>query len=193
MSRPAAVAIVVAAVVLAAALAVVVVATTGDDGASEPAPPGSVRIERAVGGAPAPGDTAPAWSAPSLDGEGDVEWEAFLGRPIVLTIWSPACEVCGDELARLVDTMRFHPDITLVTVSTGGEGTASQDLLDAHGLAITVGLDDAAGTLRTGLGVGTLPTTSFVIADGTVLAAVEGPVDGLDAMLTALEDASPQD
>lgn len=193
-----------AAVIVAALVAVVV--TSGGGTVGEPSPAGSVTIARDAGPPLAPGETIPGWSAPALDGSGTLRWSDFLGGPIVLTIWAPWCPHCQAELPRLVETMRTHPDITLVTISTAVEQSTaftSAGYLEGEGLTFPVAVDDAALTLHGGLGVGGFPSTYFVTADGTVIQHVEGEIglrsDGsvdpsvLEGMLVALEDASPQD
>jgi thiol-disulfide isomerase/thioredoxin len=196
---------VVGAAVLAATLIAVVV-TLGGGTAGEPSPPGSVTIARDAGLALTPGETIPEWSAPALDGSGTIRWSEHLGGPIVLTIWAPWCPHCQVELPRLVEALRFHPDIELLTISTDVERSVaytSAGYLQDEGLSFPVAVDDAALTLHDGLGVTGYPSTYFVTADGTVIRHEEGEIglrsDGsvdpsvLDAMLAELEDASPQD
>jgi thiol-disulfide isomerase/thioredoxin len=198
--------LVLGAVVLAAAIVAVVVTAGGESSAAEPAPSGSVSIDHEPGPALQPGEAIPEWSAPALDGSGTMHWSDYLGGPIVLTVWAPWCPHCQAELPRLVERLRFHPDITLVTISTAVEQSTaftSQGYLDAEGLSFPVAVDDAALTLHDGLGVEGFPSTYFVTADGTVVRHEEGEIglqeDGsvdpsvLDDMLTELEDASPQD
>jgi thiol-disulfide isomerase/thioredoxin len=194
------------AAVIVALLVAVVVTSGGDGDGGEPAPPGSVTIDREPGPALQPGETIPSWSAPALDGSGTMRWEDQLGAPIVLTIWAPWCPHCQAELPRLVEALRTHPDIRLVTISTAVEQSTaftSQGYLDSEGLDFPVAVDDAELTLHDGLGVGGFPSTYFVTADGTVVNHVEGEIglqaDGsvdpsvLEGLLVELETASPQD
>jgi peroxiredoxin len=195
--------IIVAVGVGVVALAVVAWLLLGG-GVAEPSKAGTVAIARAGGPPLDPGLTIPVWSAPSLDGE-TLRWSEQLGGPIVLMVWSPSCATCAAQLAHMVEQLRTHPDVHLVTISTAYQpsGPSSQDVVDDAGVAPPVAIDDEAQTLRSGLGVDDLPTTYFVTADGTVAHRADVPLgilpDGhydptpLETLLTQLEDASPQD
>jgi hypothetical protein len=173
-------------------------------GVAEPSKAGTVAIARADGPPLDPGETIPAWSAPSLAGD-TLRWSEQLGGPIVLLVWSPSCATCSAQLGNMVQQLRTHTDVRLVTISTAYQpsGPSSQDVVDDIDPTPPVAIDDEAQTLRMGLGVDDLPTTFFVTADGTIVHRADVPLgilpDGhydptpFETLLTQLEDASPQD
>lgn len=184
-------------------IVVAVIATSGSGGdANEPSAEGTVSIEREPGPTLAAGEAIPDWSAPSLAGDGTIEWVDYVGKPTVLAVWAPWCPHCQAELPRLVDALQTHPDVQFVTISTAVEqgGTGSQEYLDSVELSMPVAVDDAETTLMQGLGVAGFPGTYFVNADGTVFTYVSGEIgllpDGtvdetvLDGMLGDLEAAN---
>jgi len=176
----------------AIALAVVIIAVVFRDGGTPAvSPAGSVSIDRASGPPIAVGDVVPGWAAPSLTGSGDVRWSDAAGRPTVLAVWAPWCPHCQAELPRLDAALEAYPSVGLVTVATaiGNQpGPTPQEYLDGGGLSFTVGVDDQADTIMTGLGVVSFPTTYYVAADGTVMDVTTGEVDPaqLDAILARL-------
>jgi thiol-disulfide isomerase/thioredoxin len=174
-----------------AAAVVFIAVVSRDDGAAPVAPVGSVSIDRASGPPLERGETVPGWVAPSLDGDGDVRWSDAVGRPTVLSVWAPWCPHCQAELPRLDAALEAYPAVGLVTVATAiGDqpGPTPQEYLDREGLSFTVGIDDAADTILTGLGVQSFPTTYYVTSDGTVMDVTTGEVDPaeLDAILAEL-------
>jgi thiol-disulfide isomerase/thioredoxin len=174
------------------ALAAVIIAVVfRDDGVVAVSPAGSVSIDRAPGSPLVVGDTVPGWAAPSLTGDGDVRWSDAVGRPTVLSVWAPWCPHCQAELPRLDAALARSPGVQLVTIATAiGDrpGPTPQEYLDGEGLSFTVGVDDEADTLMTGLGVSSFPMTYYVASDGTVMDVTTGEVDParLDQILATL-------
>lgn len=185
---------------LVAVLVAVAVLTSG--GSGEPSPTGAVSIARSSGPMLQAGDAVPDFSAPSLDGAGDVKWADFVGEPTVLAVWAPWCSHCQAELPRLSAAIEGHPAVQLVTITTAigdNPGPSPQGYLDSKGLDFVVAVDDEDKTLMQGLGVTSFPTVYFVGSDGNVVRAEQGEIgmlpDGsvdesvLESMLVELEQS----
>jgi thiol-disulfide isomerase/thioredoxin len=169
----------IAVAVVAVVLVVLALASTGSSGGTEPSPAGSVTIARASGALLQVGEAIPEWSAPALDGSGTMTWSSYLGKPTVLAIWAPWCPHCQVELPRLSAAVDARPEIQMVSVTTAiDQGTETPDgYMDDNNLSFPVAVDDAAGTLSKGLGVGSFPTTYFVDSAGNVVQATTGEID----------------
>jgi thiol-disulfide isomerase/thioredoxin len=173
------------------AIVILAVAFTGSSG-SGPSPAGSVTIAREPGPQLQPGEPIPEWSAPSLDGDGNVAWSDYVGSPTVFAIWAPWCQHCQAELPRLSAAVEQRPAVELVTVTTAVDrgGPAPQEYMDSRNLSFPVGVDDAAGTISSGVGVQAFPTTYYVDSNGNVVQITEGEVD--EAQLGAILDQLAQ-
>lgn len=170
------------------ALVLLALAFTGGDSGS-PSPEGSVTIagEPRTESIPV-GAAIPEWSAPSLDGAGDIAWSDYVGAPTVFAIWAPWCQHCQAELPRLAAAVEARQGMQLVTVTTalGRGGPSPQEYMDSRDLSFPVGVDDAAGTISSGVGVAAFPTTYYVDSNGNVVTFTEGEVD--EAQLSSILD-----
>jgi thiol-disulfide isomerase/thioredoxin len=173
------------------ALVILALAFTGSSG-SGPSPEGSVTIAREAGAQLQPGEPIPEWSAPSLDGNGNLAWSDYVGAPTVFAIWAPWCQHCQAELPRLSAAVEQRPAVQLVTVTTAVDrgGPAPQEYLDSRNLDFPVAVDDAAGTISAGVGVQAFPTTYYVDSNGNVVQVTEGEVD--EAQLATILDQLAQ-
>jgi thiol-disulfide isomerase/thioredoxin len=127
--------------------------------------PARVSIDRAAGAALQPGEDLPAFSAPSLDGNGSVAWSTFEGSPAVIAIWAPWCPHCQVELPRLASALQDHPSVRLVTIVTaiGQEpGPQPEQYMSDESLSFPVAVDDTDLSLLNGMGVQSFPTTYYV-------------------------------
>lgn len=175
----------------AVAIVILAVAFGGSSG-SGPSPAGSVTIAREPGPQLQPGEPIPEWSAPSLDGDGNITWSDYVGSPTVFAIWAPWCQHCQAELPRLSAAVEQRPAIELVTVTTalGQGGPSPQEYMDSRNLSFPVGVDDGAGTISAGVGLEAFPTTYYVDSNGNVVQMTEGEVD--EAQLAAILDQLAQ-
>lgn len=173
------------------ALVILALAFRGSSG-SGPSPEGSVTIARDAGPQLQPGEAIPEWSAPSLDGDGNLTWSDYVGAPTVFAIWAPWCQHCQAELPRLSAAVEQRPAVQLVTVTTAVDrgGPAPQEYMDSRNLTFPVAVDDAAGTISSGVGVQAFPTTYYVDSNGNVVQVTEGEVD--EAQLATILDQLAQ-
>jgi cytochrome c biogenesis protein CcmG/thiol:disulfide interchange protein DsbE len=182
---------------VAAVVGLVVVAAVllsgGDEGSdgSGAAPAQAVTIDRATGPELTPGDLAPSFSAPGLDG-GTVAWSDVQGSPTVLVVWASWCPHCQVELPILVPATQARTGIELISVTTAigqNPGPTPSDFLADEGLTLATAVDDDAGTLAQGLGVTGFPTVYYVDATGTVVNVTvgESSAGAIEANLDALQ------
>lgn len=176
----------VGGVVLIGAVVLAVVLLMGDEGndgsagGGDVSTTGEVTVEGMPRSAPLqPGEQVPSFTAPGLTG-GTVAWDDYVGDPAVLTVWAAWCPHCQAELPVLDRVMQDYPDVGLITVVTamGAQpGPTPEQYMQENDLEFPVAVDDANGTLATGLGVTGFPTLYFANPDGTVALELGGEVD----------------
>lgn len=129
--------------------------------------------------AQAPGDTAPAFTLRTLDGD-SVRLSDFLGHPVVVNFWGTWCPPCRDEIPLLVEAYRIHQGDSLVILGVNGRDqelstrVVQRFVADLH-VTFPILLDEK-GRVRRHYRLRALPTTVFVAADGTVRAVNFGPL-----------------
>ena len=125
-------------------------------------------------GAPAPGDRAPAFSAPLLEGEGSFALERVSGRPVLLNFWASWCAPCKDEAPYLRRAHQIYGDrVEFVGIDVKDSRSDAIAFARRHGLDYTHVRDTGAIYSTYGL---TGQPESFLIDDqGVVLEHVPGP------------------
>jgi cytochrome c biogenesis protein CcmG, thiol:disulfide interchange protein DsbE len=139
----------------------------------------------ALANPPLLGKTAPRLAIKTQGGEQVRVWQ-LQGKPVVLNFWASWCAPCLQELPVLSNGSNAHPDIAFVGAdnqdTTGG--FESFELQHVHPYP--------AGPIVEGsyqsYGVGGLPATFFIDAQGLVTASFTGPLDArtLDRYLTLI-------
>lgn len=129
--------------------------------------------------AQAPGDSAPAFTLKSLDGD-PVSLAQFKGHPVVLNFWGTWCPPCRDEIPLLVEVYRANRDTGLVILAVNGRDQetstrAVRKFAEEFQISFPVLLDES-GKVRKRYRLVGLPTTVFVGADGIVRAVNIGPL-----------------
>jgi peroxiredoxin len=122
------------------------------------------------------GDPVPPFVAPGLRG-GFVRWRDREGSPTVLVVWAAWCPYCQRLLPALARVAPDFPDVRVLTVTTSigrRPGPTPQELVERHGLAFPVAVDDADNALARALGVSRYPTVYWVGRDGAVRGVSEG-------------------
>jgi cytochrome c biogenesis protein CcmG, thiol:disulfide interchange protein DsbE len=134
----------------------------------------SVTIERST--IPEPGDPAPEFSAPLLEGDGTLALSELRGRPLVLNFWASWCVPCKDEAPLLKGAHeQFGKRVEFVGV----------DIKDARSSALAFArrydLDylhvrDENGAIYADYGLTGQPETFFIDGEGEIVEHVNGPV-----------------
>jgi cytochrome c biogenesis protein CcmG/thiol:disulfide interchange protein DsbE len=136
-----------------------------------------------TGGPPRPGDPAPAFSAPLLEGEGTLALDDLAGRPVVLNFWASWCAPCRDEAPMLKKAhAEFGDEVAFVGVNIRDGKTAALDFLDEYGLEYP-DVRDEGGRIARSYGLTGQPETFFISHDGIVVEHLNGPVPSEDVLL----------
>jgi len=126
---------------------------------------------------PQPGDPAPAFEAPLLDGSGTLALEQLRGRPVVLNFWASWCEPCEDEAPLLADAHdRYGDEIAFVGVNI------KDALSDARAFDTRFALEypdvrDESGKIFRDYGLTGQPETFFIDRSGNIVFHATGPLD----------------
>lgn len=141
-----------------------------------------------TGSAPQPGDPAPHFQGPLLDGGGTFALEELEGRPIFVNFWWSGCEPCKDEAPALKEAHDVYgDDVAFVGINV-------RDLHeDAERFAAEYNLDyphvrDESLTIYRDYGLTGQPESFFIDRNGEIVEHVAGPIDeaGLNALLDVL-------
>lgn len=137
----------------------------------------AIGLLRAFGPAPL---TVPNVAVTSLGGE-STHLVAYLGRPMVLSVWATWCPPCRREMPLLLRAKLRHPDIAFALVN---QGEAAWEVADyGRSLDAPEGtfLLDSGSAVSSSLGVRALPATFFFDAEGNLVSTHVGELS--DAVL----------
>ena len=134
----------------------------------------------------------PAYSARSLEGK-VVDVASLRGHPVLLNFWATWCEPCRMELPELVKLHRRLSTRGLVVLGVSLDSGRTAEQVKAFAARRDVAyplLLDADDLASRSLGVGTLPVTVLINADGTIAWSQTGAIVPDDpALAAALERA----
>jgi cytochrome c biogenesis protein CcmG/thiol:disulfide interchange protein DsbE len=141
------------------------------------------------GSTPRPGDDAPTFSAPRLDGDGSVSLAELRGRPVLLNFWASWCLPCEDEAPILNAAERTHgEDVAFLGVNIKD---ARDDALEfERRFAVSYpSIRDEAQDIYDAYGLTGQPETFLIDAEGTIVAHIPGAIPDrayLDQLLDAV-------
>ena len=104
------------------------------------------------------------------------------GRPVVLNMWAGLCPPCRSDMPHFQAVYDdFKDEIVLFGLDVGafmglGDRLDAQALVEEIGVTFPVGSTDRRDVLREYRVVG-VPSTYFILPDGTVLGSWTGPLD----------------
>jgi cytochrome c biogenesis protein CcmG, thiol:disulfide interchange protein DsbE len=126
---------------------------------------------------PLVGRAAPAFSLPTVDGDGTIQLSDFRGQVVVINFWASWCAPCRTEHPALMTAWARYRDQGVVFVGIHFQDTTANALTYRAELGGDWPLLSDAGT-RTALdyGVVGIPETFFIGPDGTVAYKHTGPV-----------------
>ena len=142
---------------------------------------------RASTGPPAPGDRAPEFSAPRLDGTGTLGLADLRGKPVVLNFWASWCAPCVDEAPMLRRAHRDYGDrVEFVGIDIRDDRQDAQKFVSEYGLEYPQVRDEDL-SIYEDYGLTGQPETFFIDAGGTIVDHVNGPLFEED-LLALLND-----
>jgi cytochrome c biogenesis protein CcmG/thiol:disulfide interchange protein DsbE len=178
-------------VVIVVGIAAWAVATSSDESspppttaALPPPPPLGDRPRSAL-----PGERAPEFTLPELDGQGEVSLAELRGQPVVVNFWASWCLPCRQEFPALAEAVDTYPDLAVIGIDfrdIPGDALEFAEEFDATWPLV----EDEGGEVATEYGVRAIPQTVFIDSDGVVTDRIfafteEGLFSRIDALVAA--------
>lgn len=125
---------------------------------------------------PLVGKTAPAFALKTVGSGQTLDLTALRGKPAVVNFWATWCRPCWDEHPTLTAASRDHGDrVQFVGVVFQDDTARIEQFLQQRGWAYPTVVDDH-GKTAIAYGVGGVPETFFLDANGTIVAKHDGPI-----------------
>jgi cytochrome c biogenesis protein CcmG, thiol:disulfide interchange protein DsbE len=126
-------------------------------------------------GPPAPGDSAPTFTAPLLGDSRKVSLEGLRGRPVLLNFWASWCAPCRDEAPMLRRAhARFGDRVTFVGIVVRDSDRDALEFAARHRLDY-FHLRDSELAIYDDYGLTGQPESFLIDSDGTIVEHVQGP------------------
>ncbi len=122
-----------------------------------------------------PGQPAPAFSAPSLDGQGQRSLASYRGKVVYVDFWASWCTPCLTSLP-LLEKLRkeFPPEqFQILAVNVDREPGKAKGFLARHSIGYP-SVSDPEGRLPEVFGLETMPTSYLIDTRGIVRYVHEG-------------------
>jgi cytochrome c biogenesis protein CcmG, thiol:disulfide interchange protein DsbE len=135
-------------------------------------------IPRGTNGTVDVGTQALNFTLIDLDGN-SVSLKDFEGRPVIVNFWASWCAPCRIEMPELQTAYEAYQDEGLVILALNEDEpveVARAYFEDEMGLTFTALLDDNSAIATAFGNFGTLPTTFFIDAKGTITVIHRGPM-----------------
>lgn len=150
--------------VIAAALVVILFVGLGKD-------PAAIR-------SPLIGRPAPAFALREAGTGRTIDIAQFRGKPLVINFWATWCGPCWEEHPILVANARMlQPNVQFLGVVFQDTEEKILGFLQQRGAAYPTVVDDR-GKTAIAYGVGGVPETYFLDANGKIVAKYSGPMNG---------------
>lgn len=120
-----------------------------------------------------PGDPAPEFSLPDIDGN-SVTLSGFRDKTVILVFWSTWCSRCSEELTFLRNTFGGRDDLIVVLINQDSEKAVPRERIvemrDRLSLTFPI-LMDSGLVLWDRFGINALPTSIVIGKDGRTIFA----------------------
>lgn len=121
------------------------------------------------------GKAAPAFALREVGTGKTIDVGQFKGKPVVLNFWATWCGPCWEEHPVLVANARALPDVQFLGVVFQDQESKIMSFLNQRGSSYPTVVDDA-GKTAIAYGVGGIPETYFLDANGVIVAKHNGPM-----------------
>ncbi len=156
--------VVVLAAVISGVAGLVVVGLLHQDDVTAPStsPLAPVRLKA--------GTPAPPIRGAALDGSGKLDLATYKGRPVVVNFWASWCGPCRIEAPELVAFSKAHPDVQMLSVNSGDPSRSAAVAFARTAQWVWPSVFDPSADIQREWGVGGLPATFLVDAEGKLRA-----------------------
>lgn len=122
------------------------------------------------------GNAAPRFTLKTVGTGEPIDISTLRGKPVVLNFWATWCAPCWEEHPILNETARAYGDrMRFLGVVFQDDETKIQNFLRQRGSAYPTVIDDR-GKTAIAYGVGGVPETFFLDANGVIVAKHDGPL-----------------
>ena len=122
------------------------------------------------------GKPAPPFTLKRAGSGESIDLTSLRGKPVVLNFWATWCAPCWEEHPILNETSRAHGDrVQFLGVVFQDEETKILGFLQQRGAAYPTVVDDR-GKTAIAYGVGGVPETFILDANGTIVVKHDGPI-----------------
>ncbi len=127
---------------------------------------------------PLVGKPAPSFALREVGTGQTIDLAQFKGKPVVLNFWATWCGPCWEEHPVLVANARaLQPNVQFLGVVFQDSEEKILSFLNQRGSAYPTVVDDR-GKTAIAYGIGGVPETYFLDANGTIVAKHNGPMTG---------------
>ena len=121
------------------------------------------------------GKSAPTFALREVGTGRAIDLATLKGKPVVLNFWATWCAPCWEEHPVLVANARMLPDVQFLGVVFQDEEQKILGFLQQRGSGYPTVVDEA-GKTAIAYGVGGVPETYFIDANGVIAAKYAGPM-----------------
>ena len=138
--------------------------------------------------------TAPDFELPALSG-GKRRLSSYRGKAVILNFWTKNCRPCLEEMPSLADlarSLRDHPNVVLLTVSTDDSLEDARDTMKSvlgGDAPFEVMIDPDSKVVADKYGTKLYPETWFIDPNGVIRARFDGARDWASALSVDLAES----
>jgi cytochrome c biogenesis protein CcmG, thiol:disulfide interchange protein DsbE len=128
---------------------------------------------------PLVGKPAPMFSLAEVGTGRVVDVNSLKGRPVVINFWATWCGPCWEEHPVLVATAKSNPQVQFLGVVFQDTDEKILGFLQQRGSSYPTVVDDK-GKTAIAYGVGGVPETFFLDANGVIVSKFSGPISQME-------------